>query len=114
MFPSPSSPPPTPTPTPLCTLYQFCRFDNCAKLGEYDTRNLKVMYVVVTILRRDKDARVLLVRVFVRFDTKLHINMCYVRRDLDSREAGSENQKMTTTLMIPFSEGGLLVCAAKQ
>lgn len=58
----------------------------------------------MTILRSDKDAGVLLVRDFVKFHTKLHINMCYVRRgDLDSREAESENPEITTTLIIPFN-----------
>ena len=39
--------------------------------------------------------------------------MYYVSRDMDSKEAKNKNEEMTTTLIIPFNEGGLLVHVAK-
>jgi hypothetical protein len=38
--------------------------------------------------------------------------LCYVSRDLDSKKTESENEEMTTTLIITFNEGGLLMGAS--
>ena len=94
----------SPPPTPLCSLYQTWRIRSEKAEGNICNGNKSSEGQICTSTFGKN---------FFKFDAKLHINMYYVSRDMDSKEAKNKNQEMTTTLIIPFNEGGLLVHVAK-